>query len=198
MIRRPPRSTRTDTLFPYTTLFRSIGDHPVPGEQLRRQAAEVADADRVGEHVAVVVGLRLFVEEPGRDLDFEGVVRCFVHGDSVKACGECMDYACGRDDRFRGKQLPMPCQLLASSAPTFARRTKSATSSCSARACGSTPAARMASSSQTLRSALRRVLRRWPKAARTTSDRKSVVWGQSVSGRLDLGGGRTIKKKKNK
>src|SRR3546814_7656809 len=33
MIRRPPRSTRTDTLFPYTTLFRSpsvgaIGDGP--------------------------------------------------------------------------------------------------------------------------------------------------------------------------
>src|SRR3546814_6576707 len=27
MIRRPPRSTRTDTLFPYTTLFRSILEH---------------------------------------------------------------------------------------------------------------------------------------------------------------------------
>src|SRR3546814_11679767 len=27
MIRRPPRSTRTDTLFPYTTLFRSEGLH---------------------------------------------------------------------------------------------------------------------------------------------------------------------------
>src|SRR3546814_19092399 len=27
MIRRPPRSTRTDTLFPYTTLFRSIAVH---------------------------------------------------------------------------------------------------------------------------------------------------------------------------
>src|SRR3546814_2087523 len=26
MIRRPPRSTRTDTLFPYTTLFRSVQD----------------------------------------------------------------------------------------------------------------------------------------------------------------------------
>src|SRR3546814_13922033 len=26
MIRRPPRSTRTDTLFPYTTLFRSLGN----------------------------------------------------------------------------------------------------------------------------------------------------------------------------
>src|SRR3546814_18980848 len=33
MIRRPPRSTRTDTLFPYTTLFRSLfegGLHAAP------------------------------------------------------------------------------------------------------------------------------------------------------------------------
>src|SRR3546814_4458733 len=28
MIRRPPRSTRTDTRFPYTTLFRSLPTHP--------------------------------------------------------------------------------------------------------------------------------------------------------------------------
>src|SRR3546814_21028855 len=28
MIRLPPRSTRTDTLFPYTTLFRSIATYP--------------------------------------------------------------------------------------------------------------------------------------------------------------------------
>src|SRR3546814_1556398 len=48
MIRRPPRSTRTDTLFPYTTLFRSrsgaqihcaaglrdrAGTRPLPGRQ---------------------------------------------------------------------------------------------------------------------------------------------------------------------
>src|SRR3546814_5905848 len=31
MIRRPPRSTRTDTLFPYTTLFRSEVGRPQPG-----------------------------------------------------------------------------------------------------------------------------------------------------------------------
>src|SRR3546814_3755228 len=30
MIRRPPRSTRTDTLFPYTTLFRSPGAFTIP------------------------------------------------------------------------------------------------------------------------------------------------------------------------
>src|SRR3546814_11900322 len=40
MIRRPPRSTRTDTLFPYTTLFRS-GDNAYAVWQL-------ADEDYVG------------------------------------------------------------------------------------------------------------------------------------------------------
>src|SRR3546814_6663575 len=35
MIRRPPRSTRTDTLFPYTTLFRSTA------RQVARRCAEV-------------------------------------------------------------------------------------------------------------------------------------------------------------
>src|SRR3546814_3955389 len=34
MRRRPPRSTRTDTLFPYTTLFRSIS---MPGQRILRQ-----------------------------------------------------------------------------------------------------------------------------------------------------------------
>src|SRR6056297_2424279 len=32
MIRRPPRSTRTDTLFPYTTLFRSTAGTVLDGE----------------------------------------------------------------------------------------------------------------------------------------------------------------------
>src|SRR3546814_13769450 len=42
MIRRPPRSTRTDTLFPYTTLFRSLAAHhagtdlPRPEQAVRR------------------------------------------------------------------------------------------------------------------------------------------------------------------
>src|SRR3546814_14269461 len=33
MIRRPPRSTRTDTLFPYTTLFRSLPPPRRPGAE---------------------------------------------------------------------------------------------------------------------------------------------------------------------
>src|SRR3546814_12047640 len=49
MTRRPPRSTRTDTLFPYTTLFRSIDDrrarHPV-GAQFDREFGRDAETPR--------------------------------------------------------------------------------------------------------------------------------------------------------
>src|SRR3546814_4614180 len=45
MIRRPPRSTRTDTLFPYTTLFRS-GDPRRGCEQVQHVVAEVAQQHR--------------------------------------------------------------------------------------------------------------------------------------------------------
>src|SRR3546814_17118451 len=37
MIRRPPRSTRTDTLFPYTTLFRSDVTRLVDGQKKGNQ-----------------------------------------------------------------------------------------------------------------------------------------------------------------
>src|SRR3546814_15111745 len=39
MIRRPPRSTRTDTLFPYTTLFRS---HISEGRHMAQEIATLA------------------------------------------------------------------------------------------------------------------------------------------------------------
>src|SRR3546814_18484528 len=45
MIRRPPRSTRTDTLFPYTTLFRSGSSR----RRLRRRAERRASAGRAGQ-----------------------------------------------------------------------------------------------------------------------------------------------------
>src|SRR3546814_12596422 len=68
MIRRPPRSTRTDTLFPYTTLFRSeptlwaihtatspifVGAHPVSD----RGAAD--RAYRLPEHRLELIALRV-------------------------------------------------------------------------------------------------------------------------------------------
>src|SRR3546814_1988884 len=47
MIRRPPRSTRTDTLFPYTTLFRSrVGVLDEAAGQVRPFALERGQAER--------------------------------------------------------------------------------------------------------------------------------------------------------
>src|SRR3546814_9214380 len=55
MIRRPPRSTRTDTLFPYTTLFRSqcSCDHGVPRSRRRSMPAtrSVIAKDNTGIHI---------------------------------------------------------------------------------------------------------------------------------------------------
>src|SRR3546814_15066237 len=42
MIRRPPRSTRTDTLFPYTTLFRSVGTVAAGGSKARADHVTIA------------------------------------------------------------------------------------------------------------------------------------------------------------
>src|SRR3546814_2803203 len=39
MIRRPPRSTRTDTLFPYTTLFRSVDLHLLKKAQVAQETS---------------------------------------------------------------------------------------------------------------------------------------------------------------
>src|SRR3546814_1619432 len=51
MLRRPPRTTRTDTLFPYTTLFRSIGSGNGAIATLGR-AASAGDLDN-GEAMAL-------------------------------------------------------------------------------------------------------------------------------------------------
>src|SRR3546814_10889082 len=57
MIRRPPRSTRTDTLFPYTTLFRSAEAHDadrVVAQDGDQVAGKVCDGElREADHAAV-------------------------------------------------------------------------------------------------------------------------------------------------
>src|SRR3546814_9214929 len=54
MIRRPPRSTRTDTLFPYTTLFRSpiCRDHPDPSLRCSAAPTETGRASTEGRDAA--------------------------------------------------------------------------------------------------------------------------------------------------
>src|SRR3546814_17238956 len=60
MIRRPPRSTRTDTLFPYTTLFRSQPDRNPPRfrQRLNRSSVPIhAKFDRSEEHTSELQSL---------------------------------------------------------------------------------------------------------------------------------------------
>src|SRR3546814_3404538 len=63
MIRRPPRSTRTDTLFPYTTLFRSVQSCVSCVQLCRATARLVNDVDIqpsaaiTASHIAVVDAL---------------------------------------------------------------------------------------------------------------------------------------------
>src|SRR3546814_13626204 len=65
MIRRPPRSTRTDTLFPYTTLFRST--HPPANGFGDLQRLRLVDIQRHRELVATVAhGVAAVADAPAQ------------------------------------------------------------------------------------------------------------------------------------
>src|SRR3546814_11086883 len=82
MIRRPPRSTRTDTLFPYTTLFRSVVVDAAGGADLgvvahapqqavgdARGAARAArDLSGAFRHAVDAQDLRRALHDPGQVL----------------------------------------------------------------------------------------------------------------------------------
>src|SRR3546814_7664458 len=91
MIRRPPRSTRTDTLFPYTTLFRSCSrrDYRTGDELSNARAREEG-------------GVRLLQDEAERR------TRCVRPGDDrARLRGACAS----RPDRRRGvRDRRPPCR----------------------------------------------------------------------------------------
>src|SRR3546814_855492 len=80
MIRRPPGSTRTDTLFPYTTLFRSAGIHPQFSGCLTLELANVGE-----------VPLEIYTGMP--------ICQIFLHRTQA---GEERE-----PDRFSGRRKPM-------------------------------------------------------------------------------------------
>src|SRR3546814_2330584 len=82
MIRRPPRSTRTDTLFPYTTLFRSVSPRPalrqrepVPVQHRREAFAmrlQLRRLQRRGHHHFLVAAL---AQRMATEVDHSAVAR---------------------------------------------------------------------------------------------------------------------------
>src|SRR3546814_8065219 len=72
MIRRPPRSTRTDTLFPYTTLFRSCLTGGPAGVVNRLLASgQCPAAETLTARLKTIFGDRLYVELQRHGLDVE-------------------------------------------------------------------------------------------------------------------------------
>src|SRR3546814_14747531 len=63
MIRRPPRSTRTDTLFPYTTLFRSAASECGP-DGCRAAGAPAPRRAVDGHHAGVDIAASLRTRRP--------------------------------------------------------------------------------------------------------------------------------------
>src|SRR3546814_5450552 len=76
MIRRPPRSTRTDTLFPYTTLFRSADPDEGIGQRQRgtaedekpEQRSDAVEAEAQDDHRRLCEATNLRSEEHTSEL----------------------------------------------------------------------------------------------------------------------------------
>src|SRR3546814_1817591 len=84
MIRRPPRSTRTDTLFPYTTLFRSLAVGDLRGADVGvdlELAAHAVDDD-VEVQLAHALDHRLAALGVGRDAERRVLLRQAVERDA--------------------------------------------------------------------------------------------------------------------
>src|SRR3546814_8956299 len=93
MIRRPPRSTRTDTLFPYTTLFRSGHRRGDVGKALLEDLDGLDDlellarAGRAGDHVHAAVAQAQRLQDVEADLHLLHRIGGERHADGVADAG---------------------------------------------------------------------------------------------------------------
>src|SRR3546814_3344196 len=91
MIRRPPRSTRTDTLFPYTTLFRSVRADLVGGNVHAARATPRPPARHRPEEVRPVhrarpdAGADGAVRAPVRHAQLRGARRSEEHTSELQS-----------------------------------------------------------------------------------------------------------------
>src|SRR3546814_12552213 len=103
MLRRPPRSTRTDTLLPYTTLFRSI---PTDGSTLSTQAANkgVCFARETGAEVVA-----LYVTQPfAATVGFDGMAAAYAITD--EDYDKTAQEQARSDERRVGKECVSKCR----------------------------------------------------------------------------------------
>src|SRR3546814_9422250 len=80
MIRRPPRSTRTDTLFPYTTLFRSM----IPVSMIDRIEVVTGGAAAIYGADAVTGAVNVITKRNIEGLHISGLAGISERGDAAK------------------------------------------------------------------------------------------------------------------
>src|SRR3546814_5811683 len=105
MIRRPPRSTRTDTLFPYTTLFRSASgsisghDYDARGNVVTtlRWATRPVLAEYTEDAVAAAVALLPAADDQLTRLVYDAADRLRFTIDATGALSESTYDAAGKD-----------------------------------------------------------------------------------------------------
>src|SRR3546814_5619191 len=105
MIRRPPRSTRTDTLFPYTTLFRSL-EFDVDRHAILDQIERVAQR----RHALVLSGIEL-------------ANSCRIHiRQQAPAIGGAVDAQVMHQPEFAGRKLHVEFQPMRAQPDTGVER----------------------------------------------------------------------------
>src|SRR3546814_18907065 len=110
MVRRPPRSTRTDTLFPYTTLFRSNGNlsRPYfPDGELGRPPGPFSRP--VAEFNPFSTGLQSALAE--KNIRDHAAFILGAGADTPRRCTQTPDVAPGQNPLENGLQIvpgPMP------------------------------------------------------------------------------------------
>src|SRR3546814_4094256 len=84
MIRPPPRSTRTDTLFPYTTLFRSLFGYPIFDSDDDRAGAAPNGNGRIGFVEALQVEVHVFGLGQGKPAAEDDAAKLDGRGDQQR------------------------------------------------------------------------------------------------------------------
>src|SRR3546814_20422679 len=115
MVRRPPRSTRTDTLFPYTTLFRSLGGDALAARLAEPDAQPVAgrgegDIDR--HPIMVGYAVAPGAQADDRELDLAMTAGGVPGGAAAHGRETChADPAADRKSGVEGKSVAVGVEL---------------------------------------------------------------------------------------
>src|SRR3546814_19462038 len=111
MIRRPPRSTRTDTLFPYTTLFRSTEATGFGAVYFVEQMLATKGHDIEGKRAVVSGSGNVAIYTMEKILQFGGKIAACSDSSGYVVGADGIDLALVRSEERRvGKECVRPCR----------------------------------------------------------------------------------------